>query len=236
MLTEAYKMFFNETGRWTQGADLVDASPENLNRIGGLPNKNDYADDIIEQIEQVKSQMSLLIQLKVDDERLLQVFTTPLDNTPFKYKAILSPIQSVLPKYDDGYLFGGITTESLGYGLELFPTKVYMPMSNSGFETVAKRIITKRCDEEPGRVRLQSLYDGFCDYLPKAPCITVLGGYPDFVQDDPRGEEGNSETKCLFKIDSAYDFRRIKIGDAGIINGYYTKDDFSDLKIVWDCL
>ncbi len=70
-------------------------------------------------------------------------------------------------------------------------------------------------------------------------CGHKLGGYPCFVQEDPRESSGNSEEayELLLQIDSE---EEIMWGDSGVCNFFIKPSDlkqknFSDILYNWDC-
>ena len=65
-----------------------------------------------------------------------------------------------------------------------------------------------------------------------------LGGYPDFTQSDPRGED-DDDLVLLFQLDTDREMG-VMWGDAGIVNFFIRRADliardFSRVAYHWDC-
>lgn len=69
-----------------------------------------------------------------------------------------------------------------------------------------------------------------------------VGGYPDFIQSDPREDDESHECydECLIKVDTWLDDSRLQIGDSGIACLFIKKEDlinknFDNTYFSWDC-
>lgn len=92
------------------------------------------------------------------------------------------------------------------------------------------------CVDKKGRKKTMDWYD----FIPSPNNMLTIGGYADFTQDDIRYDEKSDATECLFKIDSCYDFKKIDLGDAGIMVGVISPEallncEFEKAEMSWDC-
>lgn len=121
----------------------------------------------------------------------------------------------------------------------------HMPVSNYRFYFQVSRAIEKALGEKvySGKVyQYLEQFDDWQDEFEKQcnyPKITV-GGYADFVQEDPREKGGSKLFDCVFKLDSNYDYNIFEIGDSGILfalteGSRFMVGDFSNSIVDFDC-
>ncbi|QQS39585.1 DUF1963 domain-containing protein [Candidatus Woesebacteria bacterium] len=100
-------------------------------------------------------------------------------------------------------------------------------------------------------INYDKAFDDFYSELVKTylkfsdPTGHKIGGYPNFTQDDPRGNDKFTDySTLLFQMDSEYypkqNIAEIMWGDVGVANFFIKpvnlqKLDFSDVLYTWDC-
>ena len=115
------------------------------------------------------------------------------------------------------------------------------PMSNDYTDILKESVPELLCEKAWGTGFISDyLNDVFDSRLGKLPDVeqsgTLLGGYPDFAQGDPR-KPGEYDT-LLFQLDSDMDY--VCWGDCGIANFFISSEDlvklnFADILYDWDC-
>ena len=105
--------------------------------------------------------------------------------------------------------------------------------------TGSDRGVTHWLNVDPGEV---TLADGDTTLSEELYTLSVdghkLGGYPDFTQSDPRGED-DDDLVLLFQLDTDREMG-VMWGDAGIVNFFIRRGeliarDFSRVAYHWDC-
>ena len=122
-----------------------------------------------------------------------------------------------------------------GYKIQLEKAVDYMYSSDYQFEDTLLKIINKVYGKKYENVHER---DDIVDYIEgmieKIDC--TFGGYPDFVQEDPRKED-NSKGECLLKMESIGDN---PFGDCGVLFALINKYDIKkgaleNASVDWDC-
>lgn len=172
-------------------------------------------------------------------EGILEIFTDKDLNYPtvsaFRLFKEGLEYQTNLPKIDySNYL--------LQQGIKITAEKTvdYMYYSDYNFNSTLIDIVTQLYGED---AEDEDFIDNCTEYIYSNINYNniTLGGYPDYTQNDIRDEMDNSEDIiCLFKIDNNADYRRLTIGDSGIMCAYIYKQDLENLELSkafvdWDC-
>lgn len=122
-----------------------------------------------------------------------------------------------------------------GYKIQLEKTFDYMYQSDYKFEETLLPIVNKVYGKKYEKIYdREDIVDYIYDMIKGISCS--FGGYPDFVQEDPR-EEDNSKGECLLKMESIGD---IPFGDCGVLCALISKSDikkaaFENASVDWDC-
>ncbi len=246
-LINAYK---NETEKKCYQINLVDGKTSILDdKIGGipyLPNGESYP------IDETGKMMGLVLQVNLKNIKL--------DNWPtsgileiFIDSSLKYPCQYEIRYYDEGLdyqtnlpyvsLEGFIVDEPIK--IEIEEAICHKPLSNfDGEETllnIAKKLFKQKFNtfnELDDFINTSDFYVEFMESL-SIPYGTI-GGYADFIQNDPREYEGKERTDCLLKLDCCLDNERLYIGDTGILFVLIKPEDIINKKfengvVDWDC-
>jgi len=238
-LAKIIDIFKEQTKKECYSIILMKEKPEITDsKIGGkpyLPVGEDYPTD------KNGNTLAFLLQINLKDidleeypkEGFLVVYTNPccydINEYVIKYYEKISAYQENFPDVD---LSEHIVKES--YKIKLTKAHCYMPISDYRFENTIGTIIRNFYNVNPDDNKLLYQILGMNNWMEKVnenisnPLITI-GGYPEFINEDPRSYENSEMTECLFKIDSNRN-PNIIINDLGILNFVIKKSDINNKK------
>lgn len=245
-------IFKEATKEECYGIDLLEENTDILDdKIGGkpyLPVDEEYPTD------KKGNPLALLVQVNLKNidlkgypkEGILEIFTD---------KGLDYPCTYVVKYFKEGLEYkkkSELPNVSLknyivkrDYKIKLKKSVSYMPSSDYRFQEIMSNIVNqvygsnvKNLDDIENYFGNYDWYDRMQEQC-ESPFISI-GGYPDFTQEDPRIYMKIPKDVCLFKIDSSYDYKRIEIGDAGILCALITEKElkkciFEDTFVDWDC-
>lgn len=237
-------MYINKTLKDCYAIDIIlNETPELTdNKLGGypyLPVGEEYP------LDSDGNPMALLLQINLsglnlpcpNSNKILEIFTTSELDWPSESKVLLFDAgleyQTVFPEID---FSEAIIPECFKIDIEL--DKTPMPVTNNEADEILCEIIQEVTGEKPHHswnYEDDDLFDALFDiHNPSA----VLGGYPDFTQDDCRPDDGTRDY-CLFKLDSNL-HPSIDLGDCGILTVTMPYVDmligkFNNCVMDWDC-
>lgn len=243
-------IFKATTRRDCYSIELLDEEPEILDdKIGGkpyLPVGEEYP------LDNEGNPLALLLQINLKNidleefpnDGILEIFTDKDLNYPCSYSVKYFKegleYQTNLPKIN---LHDYIVRR--GYKISYKKSNSYMSSSDYRFPKLMSSIINKvygtnleNMDDIENFFNNYDWYDSMTEQC-ETPFIT-LGGYPDFTQEDPRASTRFRRDECVFKLDSNYDYKKINIGDAGILFALIGKTNlknriFDKTFVSWDC-
>lgn len=235
--------------------DIIDEKPGITDdKIGGIPYIPIGEDFPVDQNGNI---LALLLQVNCEHidlegwpkEGILEIFTDSELDYPSSCEIRLFkkdlPYRIDFPQIDFDYF---IVTNKDGFKIKLTKDYCTMPIEDFRFDKIIEEISEDILGQKIYNIfgiqeafpEEKDFYDAYIKNT-KHHNITI-GGYPGFTQEDPREyeEEFKDKLYCIFKLDSAEDFHKFDVGDAGIFCTFINFDqfkncNFDDAQNTWDC-
>lgn len=253
-LKQAVEEYKKATAKDCYAVKILDEEPAiEDNKFGGkpyLPVGEEYPTD------KQGNPLALLVQINLKDidlpdwpkEGIMEIFTDAEVDYPCRYAVKYFPegqeYQKDFPEIDTSQYI-----VSTGHKISFEKSVAYMAPSDFRFMELAAKILSDVYGEKMnGEDDICDFFDGSYDWMDafaeehhKTPGFTI-GGYQDFTQFDPRGddEEMAKKTESLIKFDSCCEGGAYMIGDAGILFTFISPEDLRNKKlgnavVDWDC-
>lgn len=244
------ELFKEKTGKDCYKIDLTEKNPAILDdKIGGkpyLPIGEEYPKD------KDGNDLALILQVNLKNidlkgypkKGILEIFTDYKVDYPCQYaiKYFEEGLEYKvdLPEVDTSDY---IIKES--YGINLTKIISYMSINDYRFFEVFSSIVNEIYGIQLENHSDLEKYFGDFDWMDKLYNINendsiIVGGYPDFTQEDPRYDMKENRDECLFKLDSWDNYDKFQIGDSGILFTLISQEDiencnFENAIVDWDC-